>query len=75
MGSEVTKFKLGEKVFGFDDQLFGGYAEYKIINEEKMIEKVPKNITLKQAAVALEGAHYALFYIYKIPSRKILKFS
>jgi NADPH:quinone reductase-like Zn-dependent oxidoreductase len=70
VGSETKRFKPGDKVFGFDDKDFGGYAEYKIINENKMIETVPHNITLEQAAVSLEGAHYALFYIYKIPKSK-----
>ncbi len=67
IGSQVKHFKPGDKVFGFDDQNFSGYAEYKAIDESKMIETVPGNISLKQAAVSLEGAHYALFYIYKIP--------
>lgn len=67
VGSKVKKFKPGDRVFGFDDKDFGSYAEYKIIDENKMIETVPDKITLEQAAVSLEGAHYALFYIYKIP--------
>ena len=50
-------------MFGFDDSNFGGYAEYKIVNENQMVETIPSNTTLEQAAVALEGAHYALFYI------------
>ncbi len=67
VGVSVKRFKVGDRVFGFDDSRFGGHAEYKTINEDAMIQKVPKNITLQQAAVALEGAHYALFYIYKMP--------
>lgn len=67
VGSRVSNFRPGDRVFGFDDQKFGGHAEYKTISEHKAIAKVPKNITLEQAAVALEGAHYALFYIYAFP--------
>jgi NADPH:quinone reductase-like Zn-dependent oxidoreductase len=66
VGSSVTLFKPNDRVFGFDDQKFGGHAEYKAIKENKMIEKVPDNIDLKKAGVALEGAHYAMFYIYKM---------
>jgi len=73
VGREVTQFKTGDRVFGFDDQNFGGYAQYKVIDENKMIEKIPDNISFQQAAVALEGAHYALFYIYKMPSPKNTK--
>ena len=67
VGSEVEQFKPADKVFGFDDQNFGSYAEYRVIDENKMIGVIPKNISLEQAAIALEGAHYALFYIYKMP--------
>lgn len=73
VGDDVKHFKPGDKVFGFDDSKFGGYAEYKAIHEDKMIEKVPENTTLRQSAVALEGAHYALFYIYRIPKLKGIK--
>lgn len=68
VGEAVKGFKVGDKVFGFDDQRFGGHAEYKVIGADKMIVKMPQNVSFKQAAAALEGAHYALFYMYKIPS-------
>lgn len=73
IGSSVKQFKVGDKVFGFDDSNFGGYAEYKVIDEAKAIAKMPGNITLKQAGGALEGAHYALFYTYKISDPKNTK--
>lgn len=67
VGSEVTQFKPGDKVFGFDDQHFGGHAEYKAIDENNMVVKMPNGVSFEHAAVALEGAHYALFYIYAFP--------
>lgn len=66
VGSEVKDFSVGDKVFGFDDVNFGSYAEYKTIREDGAVDRVPENISLKQAAVSTEGAHYALFYLYKI---------
>jgi NADPH:quinone reductase-like Zn-dependent oxidoreductase len=60
VGSEVTLFKKGDKVFGFDDQTFGGHAEYLTISENKAIETIPDSLTFDQAAPLLEGAHYAL---------------
>ncbi len=60
VGSEVTLFKKGDKVFGYDDETFGGHAEYLTISENKAIETIPENLTFKQAAPLLEGAHYAL---------------
>lgn len=68
-GSDTTLFKTGDRVFGFDDQNFGGHAEYKAIDERKMVTNIPKNVSFEQAAAALEGAHYALFYIYRIPKK------
>lgn len=70
IGKKVTAFKVGDKVFGFDDAKFGAHKEYKTIAENKMVHKVPKNIDLKTAAISTEGAHYALFYIYKISEIK-----
>jgi len=60
VGSEVTLFKKGDKVFGYDDETFGGHAEYLTISENKAIETIPENLTFDQAAPLLEGAHYAL---------------
>jgi NADPH:quinone reductase-like Zn-dependent oxidoreductase len=60
VGSEVTLFKKGDKVFGFDDETFGGHAEYLIVSENKAIETIPDNLTFDQAAPLSEGAHYAL---------------
>ena len=60
VGSEVTLFKKGDKVFGFDDVTFGGHAEYLTISENKAIETIPENMTFDQAAPISEGAHYAL---------------
>ena len=59
VGSEVTHFKQGDKVFGFDDETFGGHAEYLTISENKAIEIIPDNLTFDQAAPLSEGAHYA----------------
>lgn len=73
VGTDVNSFKKGDRVFGFDDQNFGGYADYKVLHQDKMIETIPDNISFEQAAVALEGAHYALFYMYKIPKTKRTK--
>lgn len=70
VGSEVKQFKPGDKVFGFDDRHFGGHAEYKAIKEEAMVVKVPEGVSMQHAAVALEGAHYALFYIYAFPKNQ-----
>ncbi len=66
-GQDVKYFSKGDRVFGFDDAKFGAHAEFKTINENKAVYKIPSNTSFKQAAASIEGAHYAMFYIYKIP--------
>lgn len=59
-GSKVNNFKVGDKVFGFDDEGFGGHAEYLAISASKAITTIPDNLNFDQAAALSEGAHYAL---------------
>lgn len=59
-GSQVTKFKVGEAIIGFNDQQFGGHAEYLVISEDGAIALKPENLDHLTAAAIPEGAHYAL---------------
>ena len=56
VGSEVTKFKVGDRVFAstFWDGL-GGYAQYKCIPENSMIGIIPKDMSYEQAVPVLGG--------------------
>jgi NADPH:quinone reductase-like Zn-dependent oxidoreductase len=60
IGNEVTSFKIGDKVFGFNDKTWGGHAEYLTINEKEAISLIPNNLSFIEAAPICEGAHYAL---------------
>lgn len=60
VGIGVQKFKVGDKVFGFNDKTFGGHAEYTVKSEDDAIAIMPGNATFEMAAAATEGAHYAL---------------
>lgn len=60
VGKEVTLFKSGDRIFGYDDSKFGGHAEYKTISESAAITTIPDNLTFEEAAPIIEGAHYAL---------------
>jgi len=44
VGSAVTAFKVGDRVFGFDEEDFGTHAEYKIIAEKGGVAHLPPNI-------------------------------
>jgi NADPH:quinone reductase-like Zn-dependent oxidoreductase len=60
IGNKVTSFKIGDRVFGFDDKTCGGHGEYLTIDENKALAIIPNNLTFEEAAPLTEGAHYAL---------------
>jgi NADPH:quinone reductase-like Zn-dependent oxidoreductase len=60
IGHDVTLFKEGDKVFGYNDQSFGGHAEYLVISENNTITTMPQHLPFDMAAAICEGAHYAL---------------
>lgn len=59
-GTEVTKFKNGDRVFGFNDETFGCHAEYMVISENKALATIPDSLSYEDAAPITEGSHYAL---------------
>ncbi len=65
-GSEVTQFKPGDRVFGFDDNGLASHAEYLTITTKKGIAIIPGSISFEQGAASLEGAHYAYNFINKV---------
>jgi NADPH:quinone reductase-like Zn-dependent oxidoreductase len=60
IGKNVTSFKKGEKVFGYNDRNCGGHAEYMTVAENGAITTMPFNLSFDEAAPITEGAHYAL---------------
>lgn len=63
VGSGVTSFKVGDKVFGYNEGPFGAHAEYLSIPEDGSLTTMPANVTYQQAAPSTEGSHYALSHI------------
>lgn len=63
VGKDVTLFKIGDPVFGFNEKTFGGHAEYLTIGENEAITTLPNHLNFVQAAPITEGAHYALIDI------------
>ncbi|MEO7923484.1 MAG: NAD(P)-dependent alcohol dehydrogenase [Chitinophagaceae bacterium] len=66
VGINVSKFKAGDKVWGFNDTGVGTHAEYISISENSPLLIIPENITYQQAAASPEGAHYAYNMITKM---------
>ena len=60
IGKNVTTFKKGDKVFGYNDKTFGGHGEFLTISENDAITILPNNLNFDEAAPITEGAHYAL---------------
>lgn len=60
VGNSVTKFNIGDNVFGYNDKTFGGHAEYLTMAEDDAITTLPKNLSFDESAPLTEGAHYAL---------------
>jgi NADPH:quinone reductase-like Zn-dependent oxidoreductase len=60
IGKNVTLFKIGDNVFGYNDSKFGAHAEYIVLSENDAITTIPKNLSYEDAAAITEGGHYAL---------------
>ena len=60
VGTDVKNFKLGDKVFGFEDVRSGAHAEYMAVAANGSIATIPKGHEYIEMAPAGEGATYAL---------------
>lgn len=60
VGQQVTAYKPGDKITGFNDKKFGGHAEYLTVADSDAIALLPDGFEFENAAAITEGAHYAL---------------
>ncbi|HTF30530.1 MAG TPA: NAD(P)-dependent alcohol dehydrogenase, partial [Flavitalea sp.] len=65
VGKDVTLFKIGDRVWGFNDNGLGTQAQFMKISADKALTTIPENINYEQAAASAEGAHYAYNCIKK----------
>ena len=65
VGKSVSAFKVGDRVFGFDDTGSKAHAEYLAIADDKVLT-MPDGLSYAQAAPSFEGAHYAYNFINKV---------
>jgi len=66
IGKDVKTQKVGDRVFGFDDQGLKSHAEYMTFPEKEAVALIPEKTSYKEAVASIEGAHYAINAINKV---------
>lgn len=75
VGTKVSKFTVGDKVFGGTGMKFGAYAQYKCMPETGLLAVLPANVSYEQAAPVTNGGLTALLILEKAsvqPGQKVL---
>lgn len=62
LGSEVSNFKVGDKVIAATDLKCGAYAEYICMSADEMIVHQPDNISAEEATGIIDGGSTALAF-------------
>ena len=65
VGDKVSKFKVGDKVFGMTGFNFGTYAEYIAINQDSNVLEMPRNATFDDAVSLIFGGQTAIYFLKK----------
>jgi NADPH:quinone reductase-like Zn-dependent oxidoreductase len=63
VGKDVTRFRPGDRVFGFTGFGAGANAEYTCMRERGSLALMPDNTTFEQAAAAVDGSSTALYFL------------
>lgn len=66
VGKKVTKFKVGDKVWGFDDNGLPSQTEFMAYSEDGNIMLIPEGISFQEAVASAEAAHYAVNFMKKV---------
>lgn len=64
VGPRVTRFAVGDRVFGYSRR-FGAHAELLSIPPDGLVALVPAGLSFADVVPGTEGAHYALSIIRK----------
>lgn len=75
VGGEVTRFKVGDEVYGSSGMRFGGYAEYVNIPEQAALAAKPSNLSFVEAAAIPLGGLNALHFMRRAtlsPGERVL---
>lgn len=70
VGKQVTDFKIGDRVWGLNDEGLCSQAQYMTIVADQAITTIPDSFSYDEAAASAEGAHYAYNFINKVDIQK-----
>ena len=70
VGSKVTQFKVGSKVFGENIETMGTYAEYVTVPEDGIVAHLPDNISFDEAAGMCDGGLTSLNFLVNLGNIK-----
>jgi len=70
VGKKVTRFTVGDRIFGFKDTGLTSNAEYLTITENTPLAIIPENIGYQTAVSVIEGIHYAYNFLNKVDLTK-----
>jgi NADPH:quinone reductase-like Zn-dependent oxidoreductase len=66
VGSDVTAFAVGDRVFAFKDTGLSSQAEVAACKADAHLARMPEGVDWTEAAASVEGAHYARNFLNKV---------
>lgn len=66
IGKDVTKFKVGDAIFGASPNTFGAHAEYVAVPEKAPLALKPDNISYEEIVGVLDGAATARTFLVDV---------
>lgn len=63
IGRDVTRFREGDRVFGFTGFSVGAYAEFACMPENGSLARLPGNVSYEEAASLVDGPTTALYFL------------
>ncbi|MBI5548257.1 MAG: NAD(P)-dependent alcohol dehydrogenase, partial [Deltaproteobacteria bacterium] len=66
VGAKVTRFRRGDRVFGFAGFSVGCYAQYNRLPQDASLAIMPAGLGFEEAAAIVDGGTTALFFLHDL---------